>query len=59
MSIAATVCISFAMVAAVALITDLLFGASASAVVTAGVGAIFAWFWYGLPFWTRFVRKRR
>ena len=59
MSIAATVCMAFAMVAAIALITDLVFGASASAVVTAGVGAVFGWFWYGLPFWIRFADAKR
>lgn len=59
MSIAATVCIAFAMVAAIALITDLLYGSPASAVVTGLIGGVFAWFWYGLPFWIRFARQRR
>jgi Family of unknown function (DUF6328) len=58
MSIAATVCIAFAMVAAIAVITDLLFGSSASAIATAVIAAIFAWFWYGLAFWTRFAGRR-
>lgn len=58
MSIAATVCIAFAMIAAIAVITDLLFGSSATAIVTAVVATIFAWFWYGLPFWTRFAGRR-
>jgi hypothetical protein len=58
MSIAATVCMAFAMVAAIAVITDLLFGSSASAIATAVIAAIFAWFWYGLPFWTRLARQK-
>ena len=54
MSIAATVCIAFAMTAAVFLITDLLFG-QPTAGVAAGIGvAMFGWFWYGLPLWIRF-----
>ena len=57
MSIAATVCIAFAMVAAIAVITDLLFGSAASAIATVVVGAIFAWFWYGLAFWNRFAGR--
>ena len=58
MSIAATVFIAFAMVSAIAVITDLLFGSPASGIATAVIAAIFAWFWYGLPFWTRFVSRK-
>jgi len=58
MSIAATLCIAFAMVSAIAVLTDRLFGSPASGVVTAAIAATFAWFWYGLPFWTRFVSRK-
>jgi ABC-type branched-subunit amino acid transport system permease subunit len=37
------------MTAAVYLITDVLYGEPATAVVAAGLGAAFAWFWFGLP----------
>jgi hypothetical protein len=37
------------LVGAVYLVTDLLFHYAAAAVVTAAVGAFFAWFWWGLP----------
>jgi hypothetical protein len=48
-SIAATVFIATAMSTAIFLIFDLLFGTLAPALVTAGVGLLFAWFWYGFP----------
>jgi hypothetical protein len=57
MSIAATVCIAFAMIAVVSLITDLLFGHPATAVVTTGIAALFAWFWYALPLRSRYVKR--
>ena len=37
------------MSAAVFLVTDFLFKTPLTAVVTAAVVAVFAWFWYGLP----------
>ena len=49
LSIAGTVFLALAITAVVFLITDVLFGAVATAVVTAGTTIVFAWFWYGMP----------
>jgi predicted membrane channel-forming protein YqfA (hemolysin III family) len=49
LSIAGLVFLTFALVGVVYLVTDLLFHAAAAAIVTAAVGALFGWFWYGLP----------
>jgi hypothetical protein len=38
-----------AVVGAVFLITDMLFGSVAAGVASAGLAAAFAWFWYGQP----------
>ena len=43
--------LTFALVGAVYLVTDLLFHYAAAAVVTAAVGGFFGWFWWGLPLW--------
>ena len=53
LSIAGTVFLALAMTGAVFLITDLLFRATPTAVVTALTAGAFAWFWYGLPFLRR------
>jgi amino acid transporter len=49
LSIAGTVFLAVAMTSAVYLITDLVFQAPLTLLVTALTGAAFAWFWYGLP----------
>ena len=49
LSIAGTVFLALAITAVVFLITDVLFGGVATAVVTAGTTIVFAWFWYGMP----------
>ena len=49
LSIAGMAFLSLALVGAAFLVTDLLFHAAAAAVVTAAVGLLFAWFWWGLP----------
>jgi hypothetical protein len=49
LSIGGTVFLAVAMTSAVYLITDLVFNAAVTAVVTALTAATFAWFWYGLP----------
>jgi cation transport ATPase len=41
--------LALAMVGAIFLITDVLFGSIAAVVAIAGLGAAFAWFWYGQP----------
>ena len=56
--IAATVFLACGMTASVYLITDVLYGEPATAVVAAGLGAAFAWFWFGLPLLRR-LRDRR
>ncbi|MGH3033144.1 MAG: DUF6328 family protein [Gaiellaceae bacterium] len=58
-AIVATVFIAAAMTASVFLITDVLFGSPATAAVTAVVGCVFAWFWYGLPLIRRLRDHRR
>jgi Family of unknown function (DUF6328) len=49
LSIAGTILLAVAMTSAVYLITDLVFHAPLTLLVTALTGAAFAWFWYGLP----------
>jgi cation transport ATPase len=53
-AIAATVFIAAAMTASVYLITDVLFGEPATAIVSALVGAAFVTFWYAFPLYRRF-----
>jgi hypothetical protein len=54
-AIAATVLLGAGMTASVYLITDFLFGEPATAAVTAPLGALFVWFWYGMTL----LRRRR
>ena len=56
--IVATVFLALGMTASVYLITDVLYGEPATAVAAAGLGATFAWFWFGLPLMRR-LRDRR
>jgi predicted membrane channel-forming protein YqfA (hemolysin III family) len=49
LSIAGMVFLTCALVGAAFLVADLLFHATAAAVVTAVVAGFFAWFWWGLP----------
>jgi VIT1/CCC1 family predicted Fe2+/Mn2+ transporter len=48
LSIAGTVFLALAMTSAVYLVTDLVFQATLTIVVTTLTAAMFAWFWYGL-----------
>jgi VIT1/CCC1 family predicted Fe2+/Mn2+ transporter len=48
LAIAGTIFLALAMTSAVYLITDLVFQASVTMIVTALTAATFAWFWYGL-----------
>jgi VIT1/CCC1 family predicted Fe2+/Mn2+ transporter len=48
LSIAGTLFLALAMTSAVYLITDLVFQATLTVIVTALTAAMFAWFWYGL-----------
>ena len=48
LTIAGTAFLALAMICVVFFITDFLYG-HLSAWVTTGMGATFAWFWYGLP----------
>jgi hypothetical protein len=57
-AIAATIFLAAGMTASVYLITDFLFGEPATALVTAPLGALFVWFWYGHPL-VRRARERR
>ncbi|HXV02330.1 MAG TPA: DUF6328 family protein [Gaiellaceae bacterium] len=58
LSIGGMVFLTLALVGAVYLVTDLLFHPAAAAVVTAAVGAFFAWFWWALPLWRVANRHR-
>jgi predicted membrane channel-forming protein YqfA (hemolysin III family) len=51
MSIGGMIFLTFALVGAVYLVTDVLFHYAAAVVVTAAVGGFFTWFWWGLPLW--------
>jgi hypothetical protein len=55
LAIAGTVMLAIGMTACVFLITDFLFKATVTALVTAAVAGSFAWLWYGLPL----LRKAR
>jgi hypothetical protein len=57
LAIAGTGCVAVGMTAAVYLVTDTVFGALVSGIVTSLVAAVFAWFWYGLPLWRRVERR--
>jgi predicted membrane channel-forming protein YqfA (hemolysin III family) len=49
LALAGMLFLSLALVGAAFLVTDLLFHATAAALVTAAVAILFAWFWWGLP----------
>jgi hypothetical protein len=49
LAIAGTVLLALAMTSAVYLITDLVFHATLTVIVTALTAVTFGWFWYGLP----------
>jgi predicted membrane channel-forming protein YqfA (hemolysin III family) len=49
LAIAGTAFLAAAIVGVVYLVTDLLFGLTASLLATIAAGVMFAWFWYGLP----------
>jgi predicted membrane channel-forming protein YqfA (hemolysin III family) len=49
LSIGGLVFLTLALVCAAFLVTDLMFHATATAVVTATVAGFFVWFWWGLP----------
>ena len=53
LSIAGTVALAGAMTTAMFVITDILYGSTLTALVTAATAGIFAWFWYGLPLMRR------
>ena len=49
LSIAGMIFLTLALIGVAFLVTDLLFHATAAALVTAAVAGFFAWFWWGLP----------
>ena len=49
LAIAGMIFLTLALVGAVYLVTDLLFHPAAAAAVTAAIGLVFLWFWWGLP----------
>ncbi len=49
LSVAGLAFLALAMIGAIFLITDVLFGSVAAAVSTVGLGAVFVWYWYGQP----------
>ena len=49
LSIAGMIFLTLALVGAAFLVTDLIFHATAAALVTAAVAGFFLWFWWGLP----------
>jgi predicted membrane channel-forming protein YqfA (hemolysin III family) len=53
LSIGGMVFLTFALVGAAFLVTDLLFHVAMAALVTAIVASFFLWFWWGLPLWRR------
>ncbi|HVD26115.1 MAG TPA: DUF6328 family protein [Gaiellaceae bacterium] len=57
LAIAGMIFLTLALVGAVYLVTDLLFHPAAAAGVTAAIGLVFLWFWWGLPL-SRSVERR-
>jgi predicted membrane channel-forming protein YqfA (hemolysin III family) len=53
LSIGGMVFLTFALIGAAFLLTDLLFHVAMAALVTAIVASFFLWFWWGLPLWRR------
>jgi Family of unknown function (DUF6328) len=49
LAIAGTVFLALAITGSVFFVTDFLFGALATGIVTGVVAGLFTWFWYGLP----------
>src|SRR5215204_4545515 len=49
LSIGGLAFLALAMIGAIFLITDVLFGGVAAAVSAVGLGAVFVWYWYGQP----------
>jgi predicted membrane channel-forming protein YqfA (hemolysin III family) len=49
LSIGGMILLTFALICATFLVTDLMFHATMTAVVTAAVAGFFFWFWWGLP----------
>jgi Family of unknown function (DUF6328) len=47
--IAGSVCLAAAISCSVYLITDVLYGTATAVAVAITAGAVYAWFWYGLP----------
>ncbi len=48
-SVLGLIFLALAMIGAIFLITDVLFGGVVAAVATVAIGAVFAWVWYGQP----------
>ena len=57
LAIAGMIFLTLALVGAVYLVTDLLFHPAAAAGVTAAIGLVFLWFWWGLPLSRRLGSK--
>jgi Family of unknown function (DUF6328) len=49
LTIAGAVFLAIAMAAAVFLVTDVIYGTWQAALISAAVGGLLAWFWFGLP----------
>jgi hypothetical protein len=58
LAVAGTIFLALAMTTAVYLVTDLVFHATLTVIVTALTAVSFSWFWYGLPL-TRKIRDQR
>jgi hypothetical protein len=58
LSIAGTVFLAIAMASTVFVVTDVLFEATAAALVAGTTAAFYIWFWYGMPLLRR-LRERR
>jgi predicted membrane channel-forming protein YqfA (hemolysin III family) len=58
LSIGGMVFLTFALVCAAFLVTDLIFHATMAALVTAAVAGFFVWFWWGLPLLRRLQDQR-
>jgi hypothetical protein len=56
LSIAGTVFLAIAMASTVFVVTDVLFEATAAAIVAAATAVFYAWFWYVMPLLRREIR---
>jgi Family of unknown function (DUF6328) len=59
LAIAGTAFLAVAMASTVFVVTDLIFEATAAALLAGATAAFYGWFWYGMPLVRRFIERRQ